>query len=75
MALVALSLLAVILMFLARNHWVKKVYFYVAAVLGIYVASIGVQMFCPVFFRRFSVGIARAMATVSLMVGMINVFV
>lgn len=99
MVLSAVSLLALVLMFLVRNVRIKKVCFYIVAALGIYAGSIGVRIGTFLFPVQTAVGviagavsiaaivlvlsrkgdekkfkIAQIMASVALVIGIINAF-
>lgn len=58
LALAVASLLALSLMFLAKNRRVKKVNFYIVVALGLYICSISLRMFWPMFFLQSVVGAA-----------------
>ena len=65
MVLVAVSLLALCLMFLVRNPGIKKVCFYITAVLGIYAGSIGIRIGTSLFPVQTAVGVIAAAVSIA----------
>lgn len=68
MVLVAVSLLALCLMFLVRNPGIKKACFYIAAVLGVYSGSIGIRIGTSLFPVQTAVGIIAAAVSIAAIV-------
>lgn len=68
MALAALSLLSLCLMFLVKNKIVKRVCFYVVAVLGVYAASIAIRMGLGLFMDKLVLGILTGLMSVAAVV-------
>jgi len=68
MVLVAVSLLALCLMFLVRNPRIKKVCFYIAAVLGVYAGSIGIRIGTSLFPVQTAVGVIAAAVSIAAIV-------
>ncbi len=65
----AVSLLAVCLMFLVRKPVVRKVCFYIAVAMGVYVASIGVRIGMTLLSAQAVVGlVAGAMSIAALVI-------
>ena len=68
MVLVVSSLLALSLMFLVRNERVKKICFYIVAVLGVYAASIGIRIGGSLFPVQTTIGIVVGLVSVAAIV-------
>jgi len=68
MALAALSLFAVCLMFLVKNRKVRKVCFYITVALGIYAAYIGIRIFRDMFFLQTVLSIVLGLASIGSLV-------
>ena len=65
MGLAALALFSLSLMFLIKNQKVKKVFFYIVAVLGIYLSSIAIRIgLGGMFTTQITVGFLTALAGV-----------
>ena len=65
MALAAVTLLSLCLMFLIRNKTARKVFFYLASVLGLYVSWIGFRIgFGGLFQIQIVIGILTALMCV-----------
>lgn len=65
MALSAVSLLSLCLMFLVRNHRVKKICFFIVAALGVYAASIGIRIGGSLFPLQTAIGAAAGLASIA----------
>ena len=65
MALAAVTLLSLCLMFLIRNKTARKVFFYIASVLGLYVSWVGFRIgFGGMFSIQIAVGVLTALMCV-----------
>ena len=68
MVLAAVSLLALCLLFLVRNSRIKKVCFYIVAVLGVYTGYIGIRIGSIWFPVQTAVGVIAAVASIAAIV-------
>ena len=68
MALATLSLLSLSLLFLVRNPRIKKVCFFMVAVLALYAASIGVRIGGFLFPVQTAVGVAAGIVSIAAIV-------
>ena len=91
MVLATGGLLSLCMMFLARNLRIKKICFYIIAVLGVYVGYIGIRIGSGLFLTQTVIGaivmtaidrnnekkfkIAQYMVTVGVVAGMVNAFI
>ena len=62
MALVAVSLVAMVLMFLIKNNKFRRVCLYLVAALGIYMGYVGLQLMWPNFAGRSLMAVLAALA-------------
>lgn len=68
MAMAALSLLSVLLMFLIKNKIVRSISLYVAAAMGIYSAVVGIVFFGPYFLAQAVIAILVGAASIAAVV-------
>lgn len=68
MALITLSLLALCLMFFVRSKIVKKVAFYTAAVIGVYVCTVGLRIFGFGFPMQSTLAVLMALTSIAAVV-------
>ena len=68
MAIMAVSLLALCLMFLVRNQRVRQICLYIVAALGVYVASVSVRIFWLGFEGQMLLGLALGAASIGAVV-------
>lgn len=68
MALVAVGLLALVLMFLVRNKRVKQVCLYIVAALGIYIATVSLRIFWLGFEGQMLLGLALGAVSIGAIV-------
>ena len=68
MVLFALSLLAVALMFLVRNHRIKKVCLGLVAALGVYAGSVGIRIGSFLFPLQAGIGVVAALMSIAAVV-------
>ena len=68
MGLIALGLISLCLMFLARNRKVKKICFYVVAALALYSAYIGIRIGFLLFPGQVAFGVVAAIAAIAAIV-------
>ena len=64
MALIAASLLSVVLMFLIRNKKVQRVCFYMTAALSLYIAYVGIRMNWPDFYGQAVLAVVLALVSI-----------
>lgn len=64
MALIAASLLSVVLMFLIRNKKVQRVCFYIAAALSLYMAYVGIRINWPDFYGQAVLAVVLALVSI-----------
>lgn len=68
MALLAVSLVLVALMFLVKNRKVKRACFYAVAALGVYLGTVGVRILWPGFMPQVILAVALAMTSIAALV-------
>ncbi len=68
MALAAVSLAAMALMFLVRNEKVRRVCLYIVAALGIYLGYVGIRINYPGFYFQAVLAAVAALASVAAVV-------
>ena len=68
LVLIAASLLALVLMFLIKNKTVKRVCFYIATALNLYVAYVGIRINWPEFFGQAVLAVVLAVVSVGAVV-------
>ena len=68
MALSAVSLVAVALMFLVKNKKVKRVCLYLAAGLGVYMGYVGCRILWPGFLPQVILAVAMALTSIGAVV-------
>lgn len=68
MALIAASLLALVLMFLVRNHTVRRVCFYITVALSLYIGYVGIRINWPDFFGQAVLAAVLALISVAALV-------
>ena len=61
MVLAAVSLVAMVLMFLVKNKVVKRICLYLVAALGIYVGYVGLRILWPMFLGQSVIAVLVAM--------------
>ena len=59
---------AILLMFLSKKAWVRKVCFYITVALGIYACSISVRVGWPLFMTQFAFGVALGAVSVAALI-------
>ena len=64
MGLAALTLLSLALMFLLKNKTAKRVFFYIVAALGVYIASIGIRIGLGFFTGQVVFGLLAALMSI-----------
>lgn len=64
MALVAVSLLALVLMFLLKNKTASRVCLYIVAALGVYIGTVGFRINWPGFMPQVTLAVLMALAAV-----------
>ncbi len=64
MALAAVALLALSLMFLLRNRTAKKVFFYLASALGLYASYVGIYIGLGMFTMQVVIGAVVAVVSI-----------
>lgn len=68
MALVAVSLLAIVLMFLVKHPTVRRVCFYITVALGVYLGTVGVRIMWPGFPTQMALAVAMALVSIAALV-------
>lgn len=68
MVLMAVSLVAVSLMFLVKNKTVKRVCLYVAAALGLYMGYVGLRIMWPLFLGQAILAVLMALVGIGAVV-------
>ena len=68
MALVAVSLVAMVLMFLIKNDKFRRVCLYLVAALGIYVSCVGLRLLWPNFMGQVFVAVLTLLASLAAIV-------
>ena len=68
MVLVAVSMLALSLMFLVRNMKVKKMCFYLVVALGVYVSSVSCRIFSVMFPLQMGLGVLLGAVSIAALV-------
>ena len=68
MVMIAVSLLALCLMFLSKKPMLKRVCFYIIAVMGIYLGYVGVRICWPGFMGQVTVAILMALVSAAALV-------
>lgn len=68
MALIASALLSLALMFLVKHPTVRKVSFYVAAALGVYVGTVGLRILSVEFPLQFALAAALLLLSIAALV-------
>ena len=68
MALVAVSLVAMVLMFLIKNSKVRRVCLYLVAALGIYVSCVGLRLLWPNFMGQVFVAVLTLLISLAAIV-------
>ena len=64
MVLAAVSLVAMVLMFLVKNKVVKRICLYLVAALGIYVGYVGLRILWPMFLGQSVIAVLVAMIAI-----------
>lgn len=68
LALMAVSLVAVTLMFLVKNKTVKRVCLYLAAALGVYMGYVGLRIMWPMFLGKAVLAVLLALVGIGAVV-------
>ena len=68
MGMATLSLLALCLMFFVRNKIVKKVAFYLVAIMGVYVCTVGLRIFSYSFPLQSALSILLGLSSIGAIV-------
>ena len=68
LVLAALSLIAIVLMFLVKNKTVKRVCLYLAAVLGVYLSYVGLQILWPMYLGQSVIAVLTALTAAAAVV-------
>ena len=68
LALAAVSLVAMVLMFLVKNRTVKRISLYIVAALGIYMGYVGCRILWPGFAAQAALAVLAALVSVSAVV-------
>lgn len=68
LALAAVSLVAMVLMFLVKNKTVKRICLYLVAALGIYMGYVGLQILWPGFVGQCAIAVLGALTSIGAMV-------
>lgn len=64
MAIATLGLLSISLMFLVRNKRVKQISFYAASIVSLYLCTVGIRMFWPMFPGQFAFGLLLGLMSI-----------
>ena len=64
MVLTAVSLVAVVLMFLVKNKVVKRICLYLVAALGVYMGYVGLRILWPMFLGQSVIAVLAAMTAI-----------
>ena len=68
MVIAALSLLALCLMFMTKNHTIKSICFYVVVAIGIYLGYVGARISWPGFILQVAVAILMAVVSIAALI-------
>ena len=68
LALAAISLVAMVLMFLVKNRTVKRICLYIVAALGIYMGYVGCRILWPGFAAQVALAVLLALMSIAAVV-------
>jgi len=68
LALLAVSLVSIALMFLVKNKTVKRICLYITAVLGVYMGYVGIRILWPGFAGQVAVAVLAALTSIGAVV-------
>lgn len=68
MVLIAASLVSLVLMFVIRNKIVRRVCFYIAVALSLYIGYVGIRINWPDFFGQAMIAIMMALVSIGALV-------
>ena len=68
LALAAISLVAMVLMFLVKNRTVKRICLYIVAALGIYMGYVGLRILWPGFAGQVALAVLAALVSIGAVV-------